>query len=95
VSADRSAPIENSKKPLLRFFSYAEDDMQIVLNGEPAEITEGATVAAFLLQLGISRERVAVELNADILPKALYENKILANGDRIEIVHFVGGGSLK
>jgi thiamine biosynthesis protein ThiS len=95
MPAEGSAPIENSKKPLLRFFLCAEDDMQIVLNGEPAKSAEGTTVAALLLQLGISRERVAVELNADIVPKVLYEKQILVNGDRIEIVHFVGGGSPK
>jgi thiamine biosynthesis protein ThiS len=95
MPAEGSAPIENSKKPLLRFFLCAEDDMRIVLNGESAESTEGTTVAALLQQLGINRERVAVELNADIVPKALYEQQILASGDRIEIVHFVGGGSPK
>ncbi|MHB8121463.1 MAG: sulfur carrier protein ThiS [Desulfuromonadaceae bacterium] len=66
--------------------------MRIVLNGEPAETADGATVETLLQQLGISRERVAVELNADIVPKAGYEKQLLADGDKIEIVHFVGGG---
>lgn len=66
--------------------------MRIVLNGEPAETADGATVETLLLQLGISRERVAVELNADIVPKAGYEKQLLADDDKIEIVHFVGGG---
>jgi len=66
--------------------------MRIVLNGEATEAIDGATVAGLLLQLGISRERVAVELNADIVPKIVYETQLLSDGDKIEIVHFVGGG---
>jgi len=66
--------------------------MRILLNGEPAETADGATVETLLQQLGISRERVAVELNADIVPKAGYEKELLSDGDKIEIVHFVGGG---
>ncbi len=66
--------------------------MQIVLNGDSLEIAGGATIEKLLLQLGISRERVAVELNADIVPKANYEKQLLSDDDKIEIVHFVGGG---
>jgi sulfur carrier protein len=66
--------------------------MQIVLNGDSIEAVDGCTVEMLLQQLGISRERVAVELNADIIPKAGYEKQLLSDGDKIEIVHFVGGG---
>ena len=66
--------------------------MQIVLNGESVETADGGTIETLLLQLGISRERVAVELNADIVPKSGYATQPLAAGDKIEIVHFVGGG---
>jgi sulfur carrier protein len=66
--------------------------MQIVLNGDPVETADGCTVDSLLQQLGISRERVAVELNADIVPKAGYDKQLLSDGDKIEIVHFVGGG---
>lgn len=66
--------------------------MQIVLNGDPVSTADGATVETLLQQLGISRERVAVELNADIVPKADYEKQLVSDGDKIEIVHFVGGG---
>jgi thiamine biosynthesis protein ThiS len=69
-----------------------EDDMQIVLNGEAFETTAGGTIETLLQQLDISRERVAVEHNADIVPKADYEKQLLSDGDKIEIVHFVGGG---
>jgi len=66
--------------------------MQIVLNGDSVETADGSTVETLLLQLRISRERVAVELNAEIVPKGEYEKQLLSDGDKIEIVHFVGGG---
>jgi sulfur carrier protein len=66
--------------------------MRIVMNGDSVETADACTVETLLLQLGISRERVAVELNADIVPKGNYEKQLLSDGDKIEIVHFVGGG---
>jgi len=66
--------------------------MQIVLNGEKTEQKDGLTIAGLLAQLGIGLERVAVEVNLDIVPKASYDTHLLSDGDRIEIVHFVGGG---
>ena len=66
--------------------------MNVYVNVEPVEIVEGSTVAVLLSHLRIERERVAVELNTDILPKALYDSQLLSDGNRIEIVHFVGGG---
>ncbi len=65
--------------------------MQITVNGETA-VTEAATVLDLLRSLEIDPVRVAVELNLDILPKARYADTAIADGDRIEIVHFVGGG---
>lgn len=66
--------------------------MQVMLNGNPAEIKEGSTIAELLEQLQVGRERVAVEVNLEIVPKAAYDTHALATEDRIEIVHFVGGG---
>jgi sulfur carrier protein len=66
--------------------------MQILLNGENVETGEGSSIAELLTRLGIGLERVAVEVNLDIVPKAKYDSNILAEGDRVEIVHFVGGG---
>jgi thiamine biosynthesis protein ThiS len=71
---------------------FVEVMMQIVLNGEPVEVSDETTIGALLIQLGISRDRVAVELNADIVPKVHYDKQPLSDGDKIEIVHFVGGG---
>lgn len=66
--------------------------MQIILNGEKTEQEDGLSIAGLLTELGIGLERVAVEVNLDIVPKARYETHLLSDGDRIEIVHFVGGG---
>ncbi len=65
--------------------------MQIIVNGEPATVP-GMSVLHYLESLSIDPRRVAVELNLDILPKAAYGETFLKEGDRMEIVHFVGGG---
>lgn len=66
--------------------------MQIKLNGEQQEMEAGITVSGLLEQLQLQQNRVAVELNLEILPKARYADQVIQDGDRIEIVHFVGGG---
>ncbi len=66
--------------------------MKLFVNGEAAEMPEGATVAALLEQLGLPQKGVAVERNREIVPKSAYWETRLAEGDRIEIVQFVGGG---
>jgi sulfur carrier protein len=65
--------------------------MQVFVNGEEKTI-ESTTVLGYLKEVGIDPQRVAVELNLDILPKGEYDTTQLKEGDRIEIVHFVGGG---
>ena len=66
--------------------------MQVMVNGESADIKDGSTVAELLGHLQIGRERVAVEIGLQIVPKANYDSRTLSEGDSIEIVHFVGGG---
>lgn len=66
--------------------------MKIVINGEEREVLEGLTVIALLVEVGVQKERVAVELNLDIVPKGRFGDTILKDGDRVEIVSFVGGG---
>jgi sulfur carrier protein len=65
--------------------------MQIIINGEDHSVPP-QSMLQLLHSLEIDPRRVAVELNREILPKADYETTPLADGDRIEIVHFVGGG---
>jgi thiamine biosynthesis protein ThiS len=66
--------------------------MQVTLNGDELQIANDCTVSRLLEQLQIGRERVAVEVNLQIVPKSAYDFHTLAAGDKIEIVHFVGGG---
>ena len=67
--------------------------MQIQLNGEQYQGSEAMTVAELLERLEIQSARVAVELNLDILPKTEYTVTRLKEGDQLEVVHFVGGGT--
>ncbi|MDJ0520763.1 MAG: sulfur carrier protein ThiS [Planctomycetota bacterium] len=67
----------------------------ITLNGDPHELaaSEGApTVAALIAQLDLAEQRVAVEVNGAVVPKAEHERHTLAAGDKVEVVTFVGGG---
>ncbi len=66
--------------------------MNLFLNGEPASVPDAVTVADFLTSLGMPEKGVAVERNREIVPKSKYASTRLAEGDRIEIVQFVGGG---
>src|SRR5689334_25170296 len=67
--------------------------MHLHINGEQREFPDGLTVAALVAQLGMKQDRVAVELNLEIVPRANWETTTLKDGDRLEVVHFVGGGS--
>ena len=69
------------------------ESLQISLNGEPKEVGEGATLLALVEQLALAPERLAVELNREVVRRADWPAVVLSEGDRVEIVHFVGGGS--
>ena len=66
--------------------------MQIQLNGEPRDLATDLTVAQLVDTLGLTGRRIAVELNEDIVPKSEHEAVRLREGDRVEIVHAIGGG---
>lgn len=66
--------------------------MRIILNGETREIEDGATLRRLVEDLAYASERIAVEHNREVRPRATWEAILLREGDRIEIVHFVGGG---
>lgn len=63
----------------------------ICINGEKIE-KEEIKLSSYLEENGINPQRIAVELNGEILPKVQYSNTVLKNGDVVEIVNFVGGG---
>jgi sulfur carrier protein len=65
--------------------------MQITINGEEREIAARG-VAALIAELGLDPRKVAVEKNLEIVPRSLHAGTAIADGDRIEIVQFVGGG---
>jgi sulfur carrier protein len=67
--------------------------MQLTINGETRSIEPPLTLAALIEQLGFKLDRVAVEYNRAILPRAKWLETSLAEGDRLEIVQFVGGGA--
>lgn len=66
--------------------------MKLTVNGEPREIRDDATVRSLLEELGVVAERVAVEVNLEIVRRARHAEHRLRPGDKIEIVSFVGGG---
>ncbi|WP_333805965.1 sulfur carrier protein ThiS [Phenylobacterium sp.] len=66
--------------------------MSLVLNGESRVMESVRTVAELVAALGLDARKVAVERNLEIVPRSLYDRTELADGDRLEIVHFIGGG---
>ena len=64
----------------------------IIVNGEEFEIASGWSVAKLVEERGLDCSRVAVELNGEIVPRGTFDDTLLHDGDKVEIVHFVGGG---
>jgi thiazole synthase len=69
------------------------NELRLTVNGEPRKAEPGTTVAALLRAMGVDPARVAVERNRDVIPRATWADAGLADGDNIEIVAFIGGGS--
>lgn len=67
--------------------------MHVHVNGESRETRGGTTVADLLRELDICSERVAVEVNLEILDRNEFDRRGLQDGDRVEIIAFIGGGS--
>ena len=66
--------------------------MNLTVNGETRSFTGVPHVAALVAALGLDGRKVAVERNLEIVPRSAYAETTLQDGDRIEIVHFIGGG---
>ena len=62
------------------------------VNGEAREVGAATTIEALVTLLGLDRRKLAVERNLEIVPRSMFGSIVLADGDRIEIVAFVGGG---
>ncbi len=65
--------------------------ISVVVNGEVRQVEAGTSVAALIVSLGLTG-KVAVERNLDVVPRANHATTVLADGDRLELVTFVGGG---
>lgn len=66
--------------------------IEITVNGTARTVAPATTVAALIADLGLTGRRVAVELNREIVPRSAHADHRLAAGDRLEIIHAVGGG---
>ncbi len=66
--------------------------MEILVNGQPHTARDDLTVAELVAELGLSGKRLAVELNRDIVSRGEHATRTLHEGDRIEIIHAIGGG---
>lgn len=66
--------------------------MEIMLNGQAQDVAEALTIAGLLAEAGLADRRVAVEVNQTIVPRSQHAAHRLAAGDRVEIVHAIGGG---
>ena len=68
------------------------DTITLIVNAEPRVLAAPASVASLLATLGLDLRKVAVERNEEIVSRSRYAETALASGDRLEIVHFIGGG---
>ena len=66
--------------------------MKIKVNGEEFDVSEGWTIDNLIDHFDLPRKKLAVERNLEIVPKSAYSEIHLTDGDRLEIVHFIGGG---
>ena len=66
--------------------------MRINLNGEAKEVDDGTTLQRLVEQLALPPDRLAVELNYEVVRRSEWPRVTLSEGDRVEVVHFVGGG---
>jgi sulfur carrier protein len=66
--------------------------LEILVNGQPRTARDDLTVAHLVAELGLTGKRLAVEVNCDIVPRGEHATRALRDGDRVEIIHAIGGG---
>lgn len=76
----------------MRRMSNTVESIALTVNGQAMQAASGQSLAAFITQLELDTRKVAVERNLEIVPRSTYATVTLQNGDRLEIVHFIGGG---
>ncbi len=72
--------------------TMSESDIRIMMNGKQRRVPEGATISSLLSSLELDRRLVVVELNEEIVRRTELDEVVVREGDRVELVHFVGGG---
>ena len=65
---------------------------KIQLNGDPYEVINGTNLNELLNKLKLQKNKIAIEVNGEIIEKSKYSNLILRRDDKVEVVHFIGGG---
>lgn len=66
--------------------------MQIYINGKPQDIPQDCTASGLIDILGLTGRRIAMEINQEIVPRSAFPSHHLHEGDRVELVHAIGGG---
>ncbi len=66
--------------------------MEITLNGEKYNLETGSNIVDLIEKLGLNRDKLAIERNLEIVPKSKFAMTIIEEGDKLELVHFIGGG---
>ncbi len=66
--------------------------MEIIVNGSQREVPPGYTAQQLVEDLGLAGRRIAMEVNREIVPRSDYPARVLNDGDRVEVVHAIGGG---
>ncbi|MEN8802060.1 MAG: sulfur carrier protein ThiS [Thiogranum sp.] len=69
--------------------------MKLIINGKTEQLPEGMNAARLIEQLGLTNERLAMEVNREIVPRSSFETHIFKAGDQIEIVRAIGGGQTR
>ena len=69
--------------------------MRIQVNGEPQEVEENISLPELVAELNLKAEQIAIELNHNVVRRAQWDNTLLQADDKVEIVHFVGGGVIR
>ncbi len=67
-------------------------EIEVVVNGDPVRLPSESTISDLLQRLGLERDRLAVEHNLEVVPRAEHVTRQLTDGDKLEVVTFVGGG---
>lgn len=67
--------------------------MELIINGKTEQLPDGINAAQLIARLGLENERLAMEVNQEIVPRSAFETHVFSTGDKIEIVRAIGGGS--